>query len=173
MATNRTKPISRNNLFYSQEDFDLECEILEGYIEEDLGQSVVLYEIDRKRTNVSDIYQESKGKVRYKPPKEVPCMYQIQKSDTKAIDKNTATGVYAVSGNLTLYVMPITLKKYRCDIRRGDYIGVQVDQDRMAYFVVTDDGKVNYANENLVGAFKPAWRKCECAPATLAEFDAK
>ena len=55
-----TTPISRNNLFYSEEDFQFETDIIEGYLEEDLNQTVVVYEVDRKRTNVNDIYKEAK-----------------------------------------------------------------------------------------------------------------
>lgn len=173
MNAPRTTPISRNNKFYSEEDFAMECDTIEEYIDEDLGQTVIVYEVDRSKTPVNDIYQESRGNVRYKPPREIPCMYQIQPSDTKTIDNTTSTGVYSVSGRLTLYIMPRILQKFRCDIKRGDYIGVQIEENRLAYFVVTDDGKVNYANENVVGAYKTAWRKCECAPVTLSEFNGK
>lgn len=172
-AKQHTKPIGRNRMFYSDEDFDMEVEIAENYLEEDLGQTVVVYEVDRKRTQTNDIYKESSKAIRYKAPREIPCMYEIKSSELKSYDTKSANGAYTINGNLTIYIMPSILRKYRCDIRRGDYIGVIVDVDRMAYFVVVDDGKVNTANENIIGAFKPAWRRCECAPVTLEEFSAR
>ena len=41
-----------------------------------------------------------------------------------------------------------------------------VDDNRMVYFAVTDDGKVNTANENIIGAYKVAWRTILAAPQT-------
>lgn len=173
VSKQHTKPIGRNQMFYSEEDFDMEVEIAENYLEEDLGQTVVVYEVDRKRTQVNEVYKETAKAVRYKAPREIPCMYEIKSSVLKAYDAKSANGAYVINGNLTIYVMPSILVKYRCDIRRGDYIAVPVDVDRMAYFVVVDDGKVNTANETFIGAYKPAWRRCECAPVTLEEFSAR
>lgn len=174
MPTNdKNNRINRNSMFYSEEDFNMECEILEGYLEEDLGQTIILYEVDRSKTKIDDTYKESKGPIRFKPPREIPCMYEIKSAETKSYNSKTAKGVYSVSGNMTLYVMPTILRKYYCDIKRGDYIGVKHDVDKMSYYVVTNDGKINWANETFVGAYKPAWRRLECAPTTPNEFSGK
>ena len=171
MPNNLRTPITRNDKFYSEEDFEYETDLLIEYIEEDLNQTVVVYEVDRQKTNVSGVYKEAKdGQIRFKPPKEIPCMYDLKDSDTKVYDSKTNTGVYVVNGNLTLYVMPKILEKYKCDIRRGDYIGLQIDTNRMVYFSVVNDGKVNTANIYHVGAYKPAWRTVLCAPVPENEF---
>ena len=100
-------------------------------------------------------------------------MFEIEGSQIKSYDTKTSNGVYVLSGNLTVYVMPKVLEKYSCDIRRGDYIGVQIDVDRMSYFVVTDDGKMNNANNLYVGAYKTAWRVVKCSPVSDTEFTGK
>lgn len=162
MNTKKLTPINRNNLFYSEEDFIMETDIMEGYIEEDLNQSVVLYQVDRKRTQLNSVYKETKNNVVYKAPKEIPCMYEISDSELKTYDNKTSNGVYTIK-NLTFYVMPTTLKKYGCDINRGDYVGVLIDVDRMYYFTVVNDGKVNTSNPHYVGSYKAGWRKVECS----------
>ena len=122
MPNNLLTPITRNNMFYSEEDFEYETNLLMEYIEEDLNQTVVVYEVDRQKTNVSAVYKEAKdGQIRFKAPKEIPCMYELKEADIKVYDSKTNTGVYVVNGNLMLYVMPKILEKYKCDIRRGDY----------------------------------------------------
>lgn len=160
-------------MFYSEEDFFYETEMVEGYIEEDLNQSVVLYEVDRKKTNVNAVYKEaSSGNVRYKPPREIPCMYEIKDAETKSFDSKSANGVYTQDGNLNVYVLVKTLEKYKADIKRGDYIGVQIDTNRMKYYTVVNDGKVNSANTHLIGAYKPAWRSIECTLVSdISEFN--
>lgn len=168
---NRTTPVNRNNLFYSEADFQLESNLMMQYMEEDLNQTVVVYEVDRIRTDADSIYQDSKDIIRYKTPKEIPCIYVVDESQMKSYDTKSSNGAYALSGNLTVYVMPQILRKYECDIKRGDYIGLLIDDDRMVYFVVVDDGKVNTANKNVMGAYKPAYRVVKCTP--TAEFDGK
>lgn len=165
-------PINRNNLFYSEEDFDFETDLIEGYLEEDLNQTVVVYEVDRNRTNINELYKEAKkDTIRFKPPKEVPCMFEIEDAQLNAFDAQSNTGTYQISGNLKLYVMPKTLEKFKCDIKRGDYVAIQIDTNRMSYFTVTDDGKVNNSNKNVIGAFKVGCRTITAAPAQ--EFKGK
>lgn len=167
MASNgNITPISRNNLFYSAEDFEFETDLIDGYLEEDLNQTVIVYEVDRRRTNVHEIYKEAKkDTIRFLPPKEVPCMFEIQDAQLNAFDSKSSTGTYQISGNLTVYVTPKILEKYKCDIKRGDYLAIQIDEHRMSYFTVTDDGKVNTANKFIVGGFKTGWRIVSAAPA--------
>ena len=166
-------PVNRNNLFYSEEDYELETELLSDYMEEDTNQTIVLYEVDRIKTNTNDIYHETPNKrnIRFKPPKELPCLYEIKEAQTKTFDDKTSSGVYMLSGNLTVYILENILKTYKCDIKRGDYIGVLNDTNDMYYFSVISDGKINNANNMVVGAYKSPWLVIECAPVTRDEFD--
>lgn len=171
MPNNFNTLITRNNKFYSYGDFEYETNLLMEYLEEDLNQTVVVYQVDRVKTNVNAVYKEAKdGQIRFKPPKEIPCIFEIKDADVKTYDSKTNTGVYVISGNLTVQTMPQILKKYKCDIRRGDYIGVQIDTDRTVYFSVVNDGKVNTSNKNYVGAFMPSWLVIEASPVPENEF---
>ena len=70
MGNNKLQLPTKTNMFYSEDDFIFETEMVEGYIEEDLNQSVVLYEVDRRKTNVNAIYKEAtSGNIRYKTQK--------------------------------------------------------------------------------------------------------
>ena len=163
----------KNNMFYSEEDFSYETDLIERYIEEDINQSVVLYEVDRSKTNVNAIYKEAtSGNIRYKAPREIPCMYEIKDSEIKSFDNKTSNGVYTQDGNLQIYVLTRTLEKYKADVKRGDYIGVQIDLNRMKYYTVVNDGKVNTANTHMVGGYKPACRTIECTLVSdISEFN--
>lgn len=168
-------PINRNNMFYSEDDFQMEVDILSDFIEEDINMTIVLYEVDRVKTNTNDIYEETKdnSNIRFKPPKELPCIYEIKQSQTKSYDSKTSGAVYMISGNMTIYILKETLKRYKCDIKRGDYIGVMNDTNDMYYFTVIDDGKVNNANALMVGSYKSPWRVIECVPCTIDEFNGR
>lgn len=173
MAGGKLTPIGRNNKFYSDEDFQYESSLIEEYIEEDLNQSIIVYEVDYVKTNVDTVYKETKQSIRYKTPKELPCMFEVKDSQTKSYDASTNKGVYSVSGNLVAYIPTFMFEKYKCNIKRGDYVGVQIDTERMAYFVVTNDDKLNIANSHYVGAYKTLWRMIEAAPVVDSEFNGK
>lgn len=170
MPNNTFTPINRNNLFYDEKEFNFETETVMDYIEEDLNQTIVVYPVDREKTQINSISQSAVNGIRFKNPIEIPCQYEIQDSELKSFDKKTSNGVYALNGPLTAYVMPKILEKYNCEISRGDYIGVYVDEGRMVYFVVTDDGKVNTSNKNHIGAYRLAWRVIKATPSSDYEF---
>ena len=65
---NRRNPINRNQMFFSKSDFDFEVEMARDYIEQDMNQTVVLFEVDLSKTNTNDIYHEaSKKNIKFKP----------------------------------------------------------------------------------------------------------
>lgn len=172
MPNNTTTPISRNNLFYSKEDFDMEMDILTDYMEEDTNQTVVVYQVDMVKTQQNSIYKDAKDNIRFKMPVEIPCLYEIADTQLKSYDNKTQNGAYSLQGNLKVYVNLNTFKKYEVDIKRGDYLGVMIEEDRMYYWVVTNDGKVNTANQLVVGAYKAGFRVIEATAVTDEEFRA-
>lgn len=166
-----TSPVNRNNMFYSEQDFQLETDIWVNYIEEDLNQTIVLYAVDHSQTTVNSIYNTTTSSdIRFKTPKELPCMYEIKEPETKSYDSTTQNAVYQIGGNLEIIMPTKVLEKYDADITRGDYIGILVDDDRMVYYVVTNDGKVNTNNSAMLGGYRPAARKIEGTMVTDTEF---
>lgn len=160
---------NRNQMFYSEEDFQYEIDAVMEYMERDLSQWVVLYEVDQQKTNINSVYKEtvtSTNGIRFKAPREFPCQFEIQDADLKNFDTKTSNQVYSLQGKLTINVLDTILEKYRCDVKRGDYIAVPLDNNKTAYYTVVDDGKVNSSNKNYIGAWRPVWRKIECAPTT-------
>lgn len=170
MPNNTHTPINRNNLFYSKDDFDLEMDLVEGYLEEDTNQTVVVYQVDNVLTQVNDIYKEANKEIKFLPPVEVPCLYEIQDQSLKSYDSKSQNGVYALNGNLKVYINLLSFQKYDFDIKRGDYIGVMIEENRMYYWVVTNDGKLNTVNQLVIGAYKTGFRVIEACPTTDTEF---
>lgn len=165
-------PIKRNNKFFSKEDFDFELDLGMEYLMEDVNQTVVLYEVDLEKTNINYIYNESKkNNIRFKQPKEINVIYEIEDSKIKSYDNKTSAGLYSIIGNLKFGVFQKTLDDKKCDIKRGDYIGVQLTNDKMYYFVVADDGRVNGDNSHTMWGTVPIWRTVLCVPCDENEFN--
>ena len=55
----RRVPINRNSLFFDAESYAFEMEIGKNYIEQDMGQSVILYQVDASATNSDAVYGET------------------------------------------------------------------------------------------------------------------
>lgn len=168
----RRNPITRNSMFMGQGDFNYEMMLARNYVEQDVGQTIVLYEVDLDATQVSDIYMESsKDNIRFKNPIELPVIYELEDADMKQYDKNFSKGVYVKLGKLKFGVFESTLRENECDIKRGDYIGLQVTSEKMEFFTVIDDGRVNYSNSLSYYGREPYYRKVVCAPVDKNEFN--
>lgn len=161
----RKNPINRNNLFFSQEDFDYEVNVALDYIETDVNQTIILYEVDLEKTKMNETYKEgNREDIVFKTPVELNVLYDLEESELKTYDKQYQKGAYLKMGKLHFTVFQKTLEEMECDIKRGDYIGLQVDPEHMEYFVVTNDDKKNYGNERTLYGTVPYYRNIECAP---------
>ena len=87
----RRVPINRNSLFYDKDSFNVELEIGKDYIEQDMGQTVVLYQVDVSKTQADAVYGETTpGSVTYKTPVEMPgshCIYTFLNTQHKISDR--------------------------------------------------------------------------------------
>lgn len=164
-------PINRNNLFYSKESFDFELEIGKNYLEQDCNQTVILYQVDRNYTNTnSTTYEAKKDEIRFKVPVELHCLYNIETSTNETYVKSKGGIRFKKTGNLTFNLYQSTLDELECDIKVGDYIGVQIDEKHIEYFSVYDDGNKNYSNKETMYGYKNFWRKCKASPVDINEF---
>lgn len=169
----RRVPINRNNLFYSEEDFAFEREVGKNYIEQDMNQTVVLYQVDLEKTNADALYGETQAnQVIYKPPVEIHCVYEISEPELKSYDKTKNLGTYMKTGKLTIGVYQETLDELGVDIKKGDYIGVQISQTHMEYFTVSNDGRNNYDNAHTLFGIEPLFRTIEGYQIDKSEFTA-
>ena len=160
----RKNPINRNNLFFSDQQYNFQVSVGMEYLNNVLNQTVVVYEIDHEKTNMSDIYAESKFEnIVFKTPVEINVRFTLNDHELKAYDSKTIKGHYVKVGKLEFGVYEKELEKCECDIQRGDYIGLQVTPEHMEFFIVTDDGRVNYDNAHTYAGTKPFYRSVKCA----------
>ena len=169
----RKNPIKRNHKFFGVDDYNLEMEFATEYLEQDANQTVILYQVDLSKTKVNDIYKEAdKDAIRYLPPVEVPCVYEIQEAEVQSYEKNKMKGMFAKPGKLIFSVLIKNLEEMNVDPKRGDYVGIQITPEKMQFFTITDDGRVGMtANKNTIYGVAPYYRTFEAAPADNIEFN--
>ena len=163
MNIKRKNPINRNNFFASERQQDFQIGMSMEYINKVLNQTIVLYEVDLERTKTNDIYSEANFEnLAFKTPVELNVMYVLDKAELKTYDTKMIKGYYAKTGKLRFQIMEKELEQNECDIKRGDYIGLQVTPDHMEYFIVADDGRINYDNKHTMWGIKPYYRSISC-----------
>ena len=147
--------------FLSQDDFDLNIQMGEEYLHGDLNMKLVLYRVDRQKTENDDVYAEvGTDEIKYFPPIEFNGLVKIEEP------KNTAykTGLlrYLEPGNMILSVYIKHLNELNVDIRYGDYIGYPESETRTRFYTVTNDGKVTSDNKHNMFGYKPYYRNIVC-----------
>ena len=173
IPTRKKVPIKRNNKFFSGDDFNLEMHFSKEYMEQDANQTIILYQVDMTQTKVNDIYNEAqKNAIRFKPPVELTCIYDIQDAEVRSYSEQNKKGLYAKPGKLTFSVLLEELEEKKCDIKRGDYIGIQITPEYRIYFTVTNDGKMGMtSNKNTIYGTAPFYRIFEGAYVDETEFN--
>lgn len=168
----RRVPVKRNSLFYDREQYMFDIDMGREYVEGDMGQSIVLYQVDLTRTNQDDLYGESKsGSIVYYPPVEVPCVYEVEPPELRAYDKQKNLGTYQKMGKLKFGVYEQTLIDLDVDIKIGDFVGVQVSEKMMVYFQVENDGRNNFDNQHLMFGTVPFYRSITASWVDGATFN--
>ena len=76
------------------------------------------------------------------------------------------------TGKLTVGVYQETLDELNVDIKKGDYIGIQISPEHMEFFVVNNDGRNNYDNSHTLWGTVPLYRTVQCSPIDSSEFTA-
>lgn len=166
---NNKLPITRMSKFLSQDDFDLNIQMGEEYLHGDLNMKLVLYRVDRQKTENDDVYAEvGTDEIKYFPPIEFNGLVKIEEP------KNTTykTGLlrYLEPGNMTLSVYIKHLNELNIDIRYGDYIGYPESETRTRFYTVTNDGKVTSDNKHTMFGYKPYYRTITCTPVQDSSF---
>lgn len=159
----RKNPINRNNLFVSPDQVNFQIAMGMEYVNRVLNQTIVLYEIDREKTKINSTYNEANFKdLVFKTPVELNVIYKLDKAELKTYDQTAIKGYYVKVGKLTFTIYEKELQENGCDINRGDYIGLQVTPEHMEFFIVSDDGRVNYDNAHTLWGTVPYYRSITC-----------
>jgi hypothetical protein len=162
-------PITRISKFFGQDDFDLNIQIGSEYMLGDLNMKLVLYRVDRSKTENDSVYAEvGADEIRYFPPVEFNAIVKVDAPSNKSYKNGLMR--YNEPGNLTLQVYLKQLEDLKIDIRYGDFIGYPETEDRTRYYTVINDGKVVTDNKHNMWGYKPFYRTITCAIAQEGEF---
>lgn len=168
MSTNKV-PISRIGKFFGAEDFNLEISFGQEWLHGDMNFTIVLYRIDRHRSNTDDVYGEtSMDGIKFLPPVEFKGYVQILQPENKYLGNSKIDQMEP--GNLKVGVYQKDLDDLDIDINYGDYLGYYETEDRVRYYVVNNDGRVTSDNKHTYAGYKPFYRSIIASAVVDNEF---
>ena len=140
------------------------------WIEGDLNMTIILYRVDRDKTAIDDIYGESyTQEIRYLPPVELAGLIKIDSPTNKNYGSKGQLR-YLESGNLTFSVHTELLDELDVKITYGDYIAYPIDETKVKYFTVVNDGSVDFDNEHTNKGYRSFYKTIICTPVNESEF---
>jgi hypothetical protein len=162
-------PITRLGKFFGAEDYALDIGMGEEWLLGDMNFTIVLYRIDRYKTKTDDVYGEvTEDGVQFLAPVELQGLVQIMGPSNKNYG-NSKIGLQE-PGNMKFSIYQKTLDDMGVEIFLGDYIGYYETEDRVRYYVVSDDGYVRSDNKHTYGGYKPFYRSVIATYVSENEF---
>ena len=150
-------PITRLGKFFGGEDYSLDIGMGEEWLLGDMNFTVVLYRIDRYKTKTDDVYGEvTEDGIQFMVPVELKGLVQVLAPTSK--NYGTSRVELQEPGNMKFSLYQKTLDELGVEIFQGDYIGYNETEDRIRYYVVSDDGYVRSDNKHTYGGYKPFYR---------------
>jgi hypothetical protein len=163
-------PITRLGKFFGGEDYALDIAMGSEWLEGDMNFTVILYRVDRYKTNTDDVYGEAlEGGIKYLPPVELKGLVQIMAPTSQFLGQSRVEQMEP--GNMKFSVYQSYLDELGVDVMFGDYLGYYLTEDKVRYFSVADDGRVTSDNKHTYGGYKPFYRTIIATPVTVNEFD--
>ena len=169
MSMSKKVPITRLSKFFSTEDFDLNIQMGEEYLNGDLNMTLVLYRVDHDSTDTDAVYAEvGKDQIKFYPPIEFNALVKVEQPKNSTYKSGMVR--YNEPGNLIISVYMKHLNDLGIDLKYGDFIGYPETEEKVRYYTVTNDGKVTSDNKHNMFGFKPYYRSITCVPAQEVEF---
>jgi hypothetical protein len=162
-------PITRLSKFFGQDDFDLNIQMGQEYLHGDLGMKLVLYRVDRTKTDIDAVYAEvGIDEIKYFPPIEFFGLVKIEEPKNSAYKDGLVR--YNEPGNMTISIYKKHIEEMGIEITYGDFIGYPESETRTRFYTVIDDGRVVSDNKHNMFGYKPYYRTVRCAPAQDTTF---
>ena len=168
--TQKKVPITRLNKFFGSADFDLEMSMGEEWVYADMNFTVVLYRVDRQRTNNDDVYGEALSDgIQFLAPIELKGLVKIEAPTNQDYGSSKLSQIEP--GNMTFSIYQSQLDQLAIDISLGDYLAYYESEDKVRYYTVVNDGRITSDLKHTYGGYKKFYRTIIASPATTDEFN--
>jgi hypothetical protein len=162
-------PITRLGKFFGGEDYALDTNMGQEWLEGDMNFTVVLYRIDRYKTKTDSVYGEVlEDGIQFLAPIELKGLVQVMAPTNKFLGNSRVE--QQEPGNMKFSVYQKQLDDLGVEIFQGDYLGYYETEDRVRYYSVSDDGYVRSDNKHTYAGYKPLYRTVVATYVSENEF---
>jgi len=162
-------PITRLGKFFGENDFNLEIEMGQEWLDGDMNYTCVLYRVDKNKTKTDDVYGEAVSDgIKFLPPVEFNAYVAIAAPENRNV--GSTKNVQLEPGNITISVYLKTLEDLEIDIDLGDYIGYYDTESFVRYYTVVNDGRVVSDIKHTYKGYRPFYKTIIAAPVGPNEF---
>jgi hypothetical protein len=162
-------PITRLGKFFGAEDYALDIGMGEEWLLGDMNFTVILYRVDRYKTKTDDVYGEvTEDGIQFMAPVELQGLVQVMAPSAKNYGNSRVE--LQEPGNMKFSIYQKTLDELGVEIFQGDYFGYYETEDRVRYYVVSDDGYVRSDNKHTYAGYKPFYRSIVATYVSENEF---
>jgi len=162
-------PITRLGKFFGENDFYLEIEMGQEWLDGDMNYTCVLYRVDKNKTKTDDVYGEAVSDgIKFLPPVEFNAYVAIAAPENRNV--GSTKNVQLEAGNITISVYLKTLEDLEIDIDLGDYIGYYDTESFVRYYTVVNDGRVVSDIKHTYKGYRPFYKTIIAAPVGPNEF---
>ena len=162
-------PITRLGRFFGGEDYALDIDMGQEWLEGDMNFTVVLYRVDRYKTKTDDVYGEALSDgIQFLPPVELKGYVKILAPTNQTISKSRVE--LDEPGNMMFSVYQKYLDDLQVDVAFGDYLGYYETESKVRYYSVANDGRVVSDNKHTYGGYRPFYRTIIVTPVNQNEF---
>ncbi len=162
-------PITRLGKFFGAEDYNLDVQIGREWLEGDLNFTVILYRVDRYKTNTDDVYGEVvEDGAKFLPPIELKGLVKIVAPTNQKLGNSKLR--QQEPGNLNFSIYQKLRDELSVDIMFGDYLAYYENESRVRYYSVVDDGRVVSDNRHNYAGVKAFYRTIVATPVSQNEF---
>ena len=162
-------PITRLGRFFGGEDYALDINMGQEWLEGDMNFTVVLYRVDRYKTKTDDVYGEVvEDGQKFLPPVELKGLVKIVAPTNQKLGNSKLRQEEPCNMNFSIYQK--TLDDLQVDILFGDYIGYYETENKVRYYSVSDDGRVVSDNKHTYGGIRPFYRTIVATPVSQNDF---
>lgn len=163
-------PITRLGKFFGGEDYSLDVEMGQEWLEGDMNFTVVLYRVDRYKTKTDDVYGEvAEEGIQFLPPIELKGYVQVSAPTNQKLGSSKVR--QDEPGNLRFSIYQKYLDELGVDIVFGDYLAYYETESKVRYYAVANDGRVVSDNKHTYGGYKPFYRTIIATPVNENEFN--
>lgn len=158
-----SRQIKRNS-YLSEKELVFYTNIGKDFVENNLGQTVYYYKVNREASDVDTLYGETSGEeLILENPIQIQGVIDFEEATQKSYNENN-TLQYMESGNMIAGFYIEHLKECDVEFCLGDFIAYRFSEELTKFYQISQDGRSIENNKYMFGGRRPYYIEIIATP---------